>query len=148
MTQLSGCIVLIDNILYPSILYFRITVRHPFQRWVKLVVGFCSFLMIILPKWNVWSVSEGYCQHSEISWRDAPLSLTALSRRTGKVLSQSRWRSVMCALCPGTTADRGRGLPRNTGQRLSVTSVRTSSQQSAVINCKIRRIWLLPIIFP
>lgn len=32
MTQLSGCIILVEIILYPSILFFRITVRHPFHR--------------------------------------------------------------------------------------------------------------------
>ena len=37
-TQLSGCIKLENIILHPSFLYFRITVRHPFQRCVKLVL--------------------------------------------------------------------------------------------------------------
>ena len=37
-TQLSGCIKLENIILDTSIFYFRITVRHPFQRCVKLVL--------------------------------------------------------------------------------------------------------------
>ena len=133
MTQLSGCMHSSDRIILdPSLLCFRITVRHPFHRWVKLEVVFeekpCYFGIFEL------SVSEGFCQPSEISWRDVTLSLTVLRRRTGKLCVSVTLR--LCNVCPGTTANRGLGLPRNTGQRLSVTSVRTSSQQSAVINCK------------